>query len=770
MGLNPMNPTEGTTTGIIQPNGNDVLCGRGGSINAHPGNEQFRGLVEKYRRIYLNARFKQEKRLIASSIVDEIKALDPPGRFLAKDPATETWFAVGEEKARDKTSQALRENAPSLRAGGSGKKETSTKDATISKDSNKNNSCEIPQPVIPTSTQSAYYPPPQQYPQWTPPPNTPQAPMLGPYSAAQQPTSSSQPPQNSQPPHPNMPYSSTQTPMSSPHPQQMYSMQPPAPIPSSMQAPMQAAQQPNPPQQHNPQHAYGSRVIPGQTTAPYPQEAPMEPQHASELEMHRQDSHSPVPLRPATSETSPRMESPPAPIEVQSAQIEAVGDPFSFEAPKTPTPRQQFVPCNDAHLPMPYSPIATHPSSMKEHEPLEEPVNPNPIPNQDSRMDDSMQVEEDNKSVASSSLLTQVASHIVGNWDLNVFCGNGLADTVDGVGAIEAPKRRETPSSYQHRKRDSTTPRSARSNGRHTSQGDSFQASTFFNGGASFTNDANSMVASVDMNGDNKSTQGSIGWANGPASVDMNASKSVHGGSTAWANGPASVDMHGDKSVQGSTAWAAAASISSARSGASLGSRVTGTASKDIKIVTQDLAKVPSWEQSFRSMSFSSADSKDIDLSMSSASVAKLDVEDNLWNEVQDVKLTIALQQKENAAAMEVYQKRRRAAERSKTYRSGISGAADRFSFARSSNNSQSYDVGDYVPPADGGQVQFPAGTHPQEIADYNLAMSLQKLDQVGAGTVQQWERILRKEREEEEARKLRNARSGYSLPVFRKK
>lgn len=103
---------------IDVPLENDVLCGRGGSINSHKGNEQFRCLVEKRKRVYLTARFKREKRLIASSIVTEIRGMNPPGRFLARkgDKDSGYWYDIGDEKARDKTSQALRENAPSIRA------------------------------------------------------------------------------------------------------------------------------------------------------------------------------------------------------------------------------------------------------------------------------------------------------------------------------------------------------------------------------------------------------------------------------------------------------------------------------------------------------------------------------------------------------------------------------------------------------------------------------------------------------------------------------
>lgn len=100
--------TPGTDELVDTPHENDVLCGRGGSINSHAGNERFRELVEKRKRVYLTARFKREKRLIASSIVTEIRGLDPPGRFLAKEGKTGKWKDIGDEKARDKTSQALR--------------------------------------------------------------------------------------------------------------------------------------------------------------------------------------------------------------------------------------------------------------------------------------------------------------------------------------------------------------------------------------------------------------------------------------------------------------------------------------------------------------------------------------------------------------------------------------------------------------------------------------------------------------------------------------
>lgn len=99
--------------GILKPEVNDVLCGRGGSINTHPGNEKFRKLIEKNKRVYLTARFKKDKRLITDSVIEDISSRG--GRFLNKDTKSGLWFEVSEEKARDKTSQALRENAPKYR-------------------------------------------------------------------------------------------------------------------------------------------------------------------------------------------------------------------------------------------------------------------------------------------------------------------------------------------------------------------------------------------------------------------------------------------------------------------------------------------------------------------------------------------------------------------------------------------------------------------------------------------------------------------------------
>ncbi|KAL7537131.1 hypothetical protein ACHAXR_007608 [Thalassiosira sp. AJA248-18] len=100
--------------GIVTPHPNDVLCGRGGGSNNHPGNESFRELVNEVKYPYVNCP-KREKPLIARRIVEAVRNQTPPGRFLSKDSKTGLWNDIGDGKAREKTSQALREGAPIIR-------------------------------------------------------------------------------------------------------------------------------------------------------------------------------------------------------------------------------------------------------------------------------------------------------------------------------------------------------------------------------------------------------------------------------------------------------------------------------------------------------------------------------------------------------------------------------------------------------------------------------------------------------------------------------
>lgn len=124
---------------VTKPTNNDVLFGRGGGVNRHAGNVYFRKLVSQHEMDYRTTSRKYEKTDISARIVALIRRLDPPGRFLkqvAVDSSTVSsngaggdgangteggsgggralvWRDVGDEKARNKTSQALRERGPS---------------------------------------------------------------------------------------------------------------------------------------------------------------------------------------------------------------------------------------------------------------------------------------------------------------------------------------------------------------------------------------------------------------------------------------------------------------------------------------------------------------------------------------------------------------------------------------------------------------------------------------------------------------------------------
>lgn len=83
-------------------------CGRGGLTNHHRGNKRFRDIVALHRPDYVRAP-KIQKPSVARVIVRAIRNGDPPGRFLRKDEKAGKWIDIGDKKAAEKTSQALRE-------------------------------------------------------------------------------------------------------------------------------------------------------------------------------------------------------------------------------------------------------------------------------------------------------------------------------------------------------------------------------------------------------------------------------------------------------------------------------------------------------------------------------------------------------------------------------------------------------------------------------------------------------------------------------------
>jgi len=98
-----------------EPHDHDLICGRGGKVNAHPGNQRFRSLVNDRKEAYTRAQAKGEKNAIAQSILQVLFSLNPPGRVLKFDNKTGMYTEVSVKKAMGKTTQALREGAPEFR-------------------------------------------------------------------------------------------------------------------------------------------------------------------------------------------------------------------------------------------------------------------------------------------------------------------------------------------------------------------------------------------------------------------------------------------------------------------------------------------------------------------------------------------------------------------------------------------------------------------------------------------------------------------------------
>jgi len=99
---------------FVEKSDNDVLFGRGGESNYHPGNKHYRHLVEEAKPRYLSCD-KNQKTKVAQSVVDRIHQTG--GRFLDKDKASGKWYVALNKVARTKVGQALRDrNTPEARA------------------------------------------------------------------------------------------------------------------------------------------------------------------------------------------------------------------------------------------------------------------------------------------------------------------------------------------------------------------------------------------------------------------------------------------------------------------------------------------------------------------------------------------------------------------------------------------------------------------------------------------------------------------------------
>jgi hypothetical protein len=89
----------------------DVLSGRGGGTNLHPGNRHYRDLILSHRQTY-DIASKSKKPNVSRNIVQMVR--DRGGKFLRKEK-DDLYYDIGDEAAREKTSQALRHRTFEMR-------------------------------------------------------------------------------------------------------------------------------------------------------------------------------------------------------------------------------------------------------------------------------------------------------------------------------------------------------------------------------------------------------------------------------------------------------------------------------------------------------------------------------------------------------------------------------------------------------------------------------------------------------------------------------
>jgi len=142
----------------------------------------------------------------------------------------------------------------------------------------------------------------------------------------------------------------------------------------------------------------------------------------------------------------------------------------------------------------------------------------------------------------------------------------------------------------------------------------------------------------------------------------------------------------------------------------------------------------------------------------------------SLSQEDRDLRLAIALQQQENAAAYDAHKKRHDDAVRADKARTTRSNTFTRLAQVRKKDHGKMTSAGaaaaaGYVADQSGAYENpsdSAAGVAPGEIEDRKLAMQLQKVEQAGVGTADTVNKMLQEEKDLVEAQKHRTEREGF--------
>lgn len=96
-----------TMESINKPHPNDIICGRGGRSNIHPGNIRYRKMVNMKADDYIKAPL-GKKIPAVYEILNELRSQNPPGRILKWDRIADSWYHISEKEAKRKICQCFR--------------------------------------------------------------------------------------------------------------------------------------------------------------------------------------------------------------------------------------------------------------------------------------------------------------------------------------------------------------------------------------------------------------------------------------------------------------------------------------------------------------------------------------------------------------------------------------------------------------------------------------------------------------------------------------
>jgi hypothetical protein len=148
----------------------------------------------------------------------------------------------------------------------------------------------------------------------------------------------------------------------------------------------------------------------------------------------------------------------------------------------------------------------------------------------------------------------------------------------------------------------------------------------------------------------------------------------------------------------------------------------------------------------------------------------------NLSQEDKDLRLALALQQQENAAAYDEHKKKHDAAVAAQQHRTAYSSNYDKLAATRKKDHGMLRVPADYSTEnayvsGEDGEYSAPAGSavdlkgaSPQVIADHKMAAEMQKVEQAAAGTGQQLEKMIVEEKVEAHDQKLRTLQGKFTL------